>query len=172
MEYYDVSGPSYGGVDVPKCWKMKFKWFVQTIGFEESPNAPSIYVRKKTGALISIHVDDPWIRANKRFNANGEPVPQEESELWEIYSLLKSQFQVKDLKILSQEVSIDYLSMRVSVDANLNIRIDNDAKVTKLLEATSMVDCNPVKVPLTKQNVQDMYDALHPARVLDSVGFG
>ena len=31
MEYYDVSGPSYGRVDVPKCWNMKFKWFVPTI---------------------------------------------------------------------------------------------------------------------------------------------
>ena len=112
----------------------------------------------KTGALISIHVDEPWIRANKRFNANGDPVPKEESELWEIYSLLKSQFQVKELQILSQEVSIDYLSMRVSMDQNLNIRIDNDDKVTKLLASTGMADCNPVKVPLTKHNVQDMYD--------------
>ena len=43
--------------------------------------------------------DKSVVRANKRFTANGDPVPIEESELWEIYSLLKSQFQVKDLQI-------------------------------------------------------------------------
>ena len=150
-EYYLCYGPTYGGSDVPKTWKVELKEYLRTMGFQESMNAPSMYHKESTGAIISCHVDDPWIRTNKRPKG-------EQSELTEIYLELKKQFELQALTILTPDTPIDYLSMRMSVDAAGNICLDNDAKVKSILTAHDMLDCNPVKTPLSKHHLKDMAD--------------
>ena len=132
---------------------------------QKSPNDPSMYVRTNPpiGALISIHVDDPWMRATRR-------PAGEKSKLVEIHELLKKQFKVKDLQIPSRKYPIDYLSMTMSVDDDNNIRIDNDAKVLKMHEKVSLQDCNPVKVPLTNQHLVDTKNEQLAGQFVDAEG--
>ena len=76
---------------------MRFPWI-----FTQS--APNFYT-------ISCHVDDPWIRTNRR--------PKDE------------QSELQALTILTPDTPIGYISMQMSVDATGNICLDNDAKVIK-----------------------------------------
>ena len=97
-----------------------------------------------------MHVDDPFIVCR----GNDKTVSKENEE-W-IHAMLEKRFDTKGRHVLTPEDPIDYLSMRVSINHDDEVFIDNEEKIKKYLEANGMENCKPAKYPLDKVLLREM----------------
>ena len=132
-------------------------------GFHEVQNEESMYYHQGWGVRISIHVDDPFCTIDKR-------LPDFEQNKKEFMAAMEASFILKGWKQLTTENEIDYLSIRVTADAQGRIRLDNDEFVKKLLKKYEMEDCNPVKRPINKDTIQLMHQDMESANLTDEAG--
>ena len=88
--------------------------------------------------IILVHVDDPLVFAN---NHN--------DECWG-HTLMERRFITKGRSYLTPSEPMDFESIRITIDEEGVLRLDNQEKIKKYLEAAGMVDCNPASQPITK----------------------
>ena len=88
---------------------------------------------------ILVHVDDPLVFAS---NLN--------DECWG-HTLMERRFITKGRSFLTPSDPMDFESIRITLDEEGVLRLDNRDKIQKYLEMAGMADCNPASQPITKQ---------------------
>ena len=63
---------------------------------------------------------------------------------------MERRFITKDRNYLTPSEPIDFESIRITIDEEGVLRLDNQEKIRKYLEAAGMGDCNPASQPITK----------------------
>ena len=115
------------------------------MGFYEVRNMESMYHNPGTHTSISCHVDDPLV-----LTKNAE----EKVTFWEELSKI---FDIKGYNTLTEESALDYLSIKISMSSNLDIRLDNQTKIEGYLAEQGLTDCNPTKQPILKSTLEEIY---------------
>ena len=146
--YEDCTGVMYG-MQTGGCeWKgditHKLTADQYGFGFKELKNVSSVFYNAERDIIISIHVDDPLIKTKSKAD-----------EDW-FHSKLREHYDVKPIKRLEVGSPIDYLSVRIQLHLDGSITLDNKDKITEFLTEHGMRDCNPVRRPLTKEDLMDM----------------
>jgi hypothetical protein len=151
---------NYGEQTAAKCWKVELSdYLCKQMGFTESKNMPSMYLNEEKGIKISVHVDDPLVVCDRSKN-------QKE---W-FYNKLKEHFRYKEITTLEKGVELDYLSIRLSVDDDNLINLDNDSFVKKVIENEELTGHRRVDIPVTKEALILMAEESSLGRLLDAEG--
>ena len=66
-------------------------------------------------------------------------------------------FDIKGYNTLTEESALDYLSIKISMSSNLDIRLDNQTKIEGYLAEQGLTDCNPTKQPILKSTLEEIY---------------
>jgi hypothetical protein len=139
-QYIWIRGPTYGEQDAAALWgKTRSRVLTQEMGFKQAVNIESVYIHESRPIITSCHVDDPLTIAGSL-----------EDETW-FYNELRKHFLIKEITVLEPGTDIDYLSMRLTLDTNGVLRVDNFEKIKQFLKEKNMQDCNSCHVPLTKE---------------------
>lgn len=119
------------------------------MGFTELKNAPSMY-RNEMGVLISIHVDDPLIAFP--YDDKGDTAYD-----W-FFDKIKERYDVKAIHVLTPDSEVDYCSLRIRMNTDGSLLVDNDACIDRILEDADMADCNPNKRSIHKEQLKAAYE--------------
>ena len=65
MRAFRASGPQYGERSAPTRWLDTLIEFMASIGFESCYNEPSVFIDRKTGVIVAVHVDDATVYGKK-----------------------------------------------------------------------------------------------------------
>ena len=113
-------------------------------GFCELKNVSSVFYNAEKDIIVSIHVDDPLIMTTSKAD-----------EDW-FHKKLREHYDVKEVKRLEVGKPIDYLSVRIQLHMDGSITLDNKEKIMQFLTEHGMRDCNPVRRPLSKEDLMEM----------------
>jgi hypothetical protein len=146
--YENCHGVIYGMQDGGCEWKgditHKLTADEYEFGFVELKNVSSVFYNAEKDIIVSIHVDDPLIMTTSKAD-----------EDW-FHRKLREHYDVKEIKRLEVGNPIDYLSVRIQLHMDGSITMDNKEKIVQFLTEHGMRDCNPVRRPLTKEDLMDM----------------
>ena len=147
-----LRGVIYGEQTGASEWKATLVKYLEGEGFTELLNAPSVFVHpgKKASKLLDYeddgpreevivlcHVDDPLIMTRSG-----------EDEDW-THVTIEKEFDTKGRRLLTRDTVIDFLSMRLSLDKEGEVCVDNKDKIEAFLEQEGLSDCNPTALPIT-----------------------
>ena len=149
-EYYWCEGAIYGMQDAAAEWSKTLRKYLEEIGFKPTINIGSMYWHPERNIMLSCHVDDPFIVCRGKDKATSL-----ENEEW-IHTMLEKRFDTKGRQKLTPDNSLDYLSMRVSMDKSGKVYLDNEVKIDKWLKEANMENCKPSSVPLTHDILKEM----------------
>ena len=134
-----IYGMQTGGAD----WKNTLAFTLATeMGFKEVKNMESMYHHPERKITVPCHVDDPLVKS--RGTENRE---------W-FHNNINKLFDTKGSKLLSVGQPLDYLSMRISMNSNGDISLDNSIKIEAYLQELGLGQANPVKEPISKAIVK------------------
>ena len=119
-----------------------------SIGFIEFQNATSTYHHKQRDMIVSCFVDDPIMFAKTAAD-----------ETW-YHTALDARYDVIRHAYLSTAELLTYCGTQMSRDAVGQVCKDNVAFVEKMLLEWGLVDCNPVRVPITKGTMTRLEDPM------------
>ena len=157
ISYYDaflghdvyewISGVIYGMQEGGADWHNTLAYRLTTeLGFKEVRNMESMYHHSEQQLTIPCHVDDPLIKS-----------VTDEGMDW-FHTNINRMFDTKGRKVLTIQMALDYLSIRISLDKLFNIRLDNEVKIQCYLQELGLADCNPGNEPITKSTVIELYE--------------
>ena len=118
-----------------------------SIGFTECETAISIYIHKDRGTIVSSFVDDPTIWSKTKAD-----------EAW-FHNELDKRFDVKHHSYLTAETPLAYCGARIPLSAKGEVCLDNQPFIEKMLDEWDMVDCSPVRTPVTKGTLARLDEA-------------
>ena len=124
----------YGLKQSPRCWNTALDAHLVKMNFEQLCSDPCIYKSKTVGDtfFIGVYVDDIVLAG------------ENETRIKEVKEMLASQFDIKDLGILTY-----FLGMSVIQDQReLTTLMGQPAYIKKLLEKYKMSDSKPVGTPV------------------------
>ena len=116
------------------------------MGFTECVNQPSVYYHAERQIWTSCHIDDPLTICKRDVDG----VCHRD---W-FYKTLGDRFKIKDVRILTPETELDYISIRIRTDALGNFTLDNDEYVRRVIEDAGMTGCNVTKRPMCKDHLK------------------
>ena len=128
----------YGLKQSPRCWNTALDAHLVKMNFEQLCSDPCIYKSKTVGDIffIGVYVDDIVLAG------------ENETRIKEVKEMLASQFDIKDLGILTY-----FLGMSVIQDQReLTTWMGQPAYIKKLLEKYKMSDSKPVGTPVDPGN--------------------
>jgi 3D (Asp-Asp-Asp) domain-containing protein len=144
----ELTGPIYGEQIGGKNWKdtIGADYLVGELGFEESMNQEGSYYHKERDITVVLWVDDPFIKC---------PLRGKNGEAWEmerIHAQMGSKFKMRNFQRLSHKKPLTYIGMRVSAagDGSGRMYLDSAEYIQQILEEENMIDCNAVKVPMSR----------------------
>ncbi|KAI3688864.1 hypothetical protein L2E82_46759 [Cichorium intybus] len=144
-----LSKSLYGLKQAPRKWNERLCSALFEVGFEQSMNDYSLFVKSKNGTLVVllVYVDDIILTGNCI------------SEINKVKGFLKSQFLIKDLGKLKFFLGIEV------IDIENGVCLTQRKYCLELLHEFGMLACKPVKTPLdtnvvVKQDGVDNYDSL------------
>ena len=144
--YEWLTGVIYGMQSGAYEWKDTLSGHLTSeMGFLEVCNMESMYHHSEKLTSITCHVDDPLVLTKNAEN---------KIEFWE--ELSKS-FDIKGYKTLTEMVPLDYLSIRISLSSEGDIRLDNQIKIESYLAEKGLMECNPAKQPIMKSTIEEIY---------------
>jgi len=122
--FYHMTGPVYGQQTGSHDWyDTGSDYLEKQMGFKESYNAPSTYFHPQKRIRISMHVDDPCIVFQK-----GDQCAKDRE--W-FFSTLAKRFTIKQTQKLTRSSPIDYCSIRVQLNEQGEITLDNQTGGTQ-----------------------------------------
>ena len=125
-EYYSQDGPIYGEASAPALWNRTISPWLESQGFTQGANEPSVYYHSERDIVICLYVDDVLCDG-----------PEEHVD-W-ILDRLAERFNCKDTENLEQDTALDYLGIGVYRD-DVNIYMSMEAYIVNaclVLEITS-----------------------------------
>lgn len=107
------------------------KYLVEEMGFKEGVNAKSVHLHKEKGIRISMHVDDPIIV----FKKDAQGVKAKDRDWFEFFKKVQEslRFEVEETHQLKAGEPIDYCSIRIQLQENGDMTLDNSQCVDKIL---------------------------------------
>ena len=130
-------GPIYGQQEAGLIWKVTLMHNLTTeLGFREAKNMESVYYHPERKTIVICHVDDPLVKT----------VSEEETE-W-FHEQLNRLFQMKEKKVLSNTEPMDWCSIRISLNEDGEVRLDNQLKIEEYGKIHGLQDCKPVSSPI------------------------
>ena len=102
IQYFRQMGPLYGERSAPIKWQDTISEWLEANGFERGKNDTCIYVFRLNGLKILLYVDDMLMIGTRQ-------------AVTAAYLKIQSQFQMKDLIIVEEGHTEDYLSMEVTL---------------------------------------------------------
>ncbi|MCO5578474.1 hypothetical protein L7F22_032316 [Adiantum nelumboides] len=144
--YEDVKHPGYvcklkkalyGLKQVPRAWHARTVAYLVAIGFHMADADHSLYVRKNENGIVIvyIYVDDLIIGGDN------------EGKIMHVKSLLKKEFDMKDLRELRYFLGIEIIHTKEG------IWLSQRQYALDMLSKYGMADCKPISMPLD-QNVK------------------
>ena len=152
--YVKSRGYIYGCIPAGACWQQTYREFMLSIGFTECENATSIYIHKARGTIVSTFVDDPAIWSKTKAD-----------EAW-FHDELDKRFDVKHHSYLTAETPLTYCGARISLNEKGEVCLDNQPFIEKMLDEWDMVDCTPVRTPVTKGTLARLDEAKRDEKFL------
>ena len=150
-EFHWMTGEIYGGQKAGAGWHKKVTAVHKDMGMEEGKNAKSVYITADKKCKTAVHVDDP-ITFSRREKAMLGGVNRAHREWY--HHQLGSHLKLNETEILTVKSWLDYLSMQISLSKENKNRISNVPYLFKLLKEKGMLDCNPVKCPISKDKIK------------------
>ena len=77
------------------------------------------------------------------------------------FETLSKRFTIKQTQKLTRESPIDYCSIRVTLNDQGEIKLDNQAYIDKLVTEAGMTDCNTTKNPISKEMLKRAAEEQH-----------
>jgi hypothetical protein len=167
--YVWLMGCIYGEQQAGKSWKDSLcHKMVMVGGFKEVLNMENMYYHPIWRVAVAIHVDDPIVFS------------RDEMGYTKTHDFLDQNFDTKGRQRLTQDHSIDYLSMELTLTPEYDITLTNRAKCLKLLEDAGMQDILPTTMPpMTKATLkaaladdEPLTPAQNSVRLADNGRFG
>ena len=133
ISYYDaflghdvyewISGVIYGMQEGGADWHNTLAYRLTTeLGFKKVRNMESMYRHSEQQLTIPCHVDDPLIKS-----------VTDEGMDW-FHTDINRMFDTKGRNMLTIQMALDHLSIRISLDKLFNIRLDNEVKIQCYLQ--------------------------------------
>ena len=145
--YVKSRGYIYGCIPAGAAWQQTYREWMLSIGFTECENATSIYIHKARGTIVSTFVDDPAIWSKTKAD-----------EAW-FHGELDKRFDVKHHSYLTAETPLTYCGARISMNGKGEVCLDNQPFIEKMLDEWDMLDCSPVRTPVTKGTLARLDEA-------------
>ena len=114
-EYYSQDGPIYGEASAPALWNRTISPWLESQGFVQGANEPSVYYHPEREIVICLYVDDVLCDG-----------PEEHVD-W-ILDRLAERFNCKDTENLEPDTALDYLGIGVYRD-DVNIYMSMEAYI-------------------------------------------
>jgi hypothetical protein len=147
--YEWICGVIYGEQTGASDWKRALAYiFTAKMGFYEVKNMESMYHSTTREITASVHVDDPLMKSRSS------------EQRIRFCEDLKKLFDTKGAKLLAPTQALDYLSMRISMNEQKDIIVDNMPKLMAYLEEEGMAECNVESTPITRDIVRNLYKNL------------
>ena len=133
----------YGLKQAPLVWNQTINKTLRSLGFTRSVEEPCIYYNfeNNESIFIALYVDDMLL-----IGTNLEKITQLKTHLGQA-------FQMKDLGVAGK-----FLGMNLNVSST-GIEVNMEEYINNLLLEYGMADCNPVKTPANKTNLDDLSDS-------------
>ncbi len=144
----ELTGPIYGEQIGGKNWKdtVGSDYLVGELGFVESMNQQGSYYHAERDITVVLWVDDPFIKAPLS-GTNGAADAMEQ-----LHAQMGSRFKMRNFQRLTHKKPLTYIGMRVSAagDGSGKMYLDSAEYIQQILEEENMLECNPVKVPMSR----------------------
>ncbi|OVF02976.1 hypothetical protein A9F13_47g00066, partial [Clavispora lusitaniae] len=136
----------YGLKQAPLVWNQTINKTLTSLGFTRSVEEPCIYynIENNEQIFIALYVDDMLL-----IGTNLDKIAQLKKHLGQA-------FQMKDLGTANK-----FLGMNMNISPN-GIKVNMEEYINNLLREYGMTDCNPVKTPANKTNLDDLPDSTDP----------
>ena len=143
----------YGLKQAPRKWNEKLCSSLFKIGFKQSLNDYSMFVKTVNNAVVIllVYVDDIILTGNS------------EGEILKVKEFLKSQFLIKDLGLLKYFLGIEV----VNIDGG--VCLSQRKYCMELLHEFGMLGCKPVKTPLEANLVVNSEGDRFDDNVVDNI---
>jgi len=139
-ELFRQSGPLYGENSAPRRWEDTYAPYLESEGFERSPNEPSIFYDPDDDILDLTYVDDNYLDA-------------EPEGIKRIHRVISSRFDCKELEVLPTNGDpVDYLGMLMSMcHEEDRTYLDMSKYIEQSLEILEWTHLKPASRPIEKQ---------------------
>ncbi|EEQ39270.1 hypothetical protein CLUG_03398 [Clavispora lusitaniae ATCC 42720] len=133
----------YGLKQAPLVWNQTINKTLVSLGFKKTIHEPCIYYKfdNKDQTLVALYVDDMLIAGTNLAKIN-----QLKIHLGQVY-------QMKDLGVATK-----FIGMNLEISST-GIQVCMKDYIRNLLAEYNMTDCNPVKTPANKTNLDDLPDS-------------
>ena len=147
-----LRGETYGLQTAGSGWKKSLvNRMIMKGGFREVQNMENMYYHPERDIRTCIFVDDPLTCA-----------PGEEQHEW-FHKFMEEEFDIKGRDRLTPDTSVDYLSMKISMEPSGDLYITNEDKIDLFLQESGFEDIEPSKyTPLTKAKLKAAYQHIEP----------
>ena len=147
-----LRGETYGLQTAGSGWKKSLvNRMIMKGGFREVQNMENMYYHPERDIRTCIFVDDPLTCA-----------PGEDQHEW-FHKFMEEEFDIKGRDRLTPDTSVDYLSMKISMEPSGDLYITNEDKIDLFLQESGFEDIEPSKyTPLTKAKLKAAYQHIEP----------